>query len=199
LVNGVAHNSAITTAPKEGDQPALRWLKVSFNRKPSSKQHVSEHAAKARKVSHHICGLARTKDGTVASALQKAVITYVLPSVLYGTKAWYAGRTNPPCLQRQGREEIVSAHNGWHVDFVDKTLSLAARGVLLVWRTTPTVTLFRDSGLLSSMAALKESKLRFAIRLQTVDDQHLLVKRITPPIIIQGKGVGYGQLPKTKI
>ena len=65
---------------------------------------------------------------------------------------------------------MVSTRNGWHVEVVDRTLTLAARGVLPVWRTTPNVTLFRDSGLLSTMAALEEAKLCFAIRLQIVDN-----------------------------
>jgi hypothetical protein len=60
---------------------------------------------------------------------------------------------------------MVSAQNRWHVEVVDKTLTLAAQGVLLVWRTTPNVTLFRDLGLPSAIAALKEAKLRFAMRL----------------------------------
>src|SRR5438045_3523151 len=85
------------------------------------------------------------------------------------------------------------------LDIVDKTLALAARGVLPVWRTTPTVTLFRDAGLPSAEAALEESKLRFALRLQTVDDQHPLVKRITPPMITRGRGAGTRQCPKTKV
>src|SRR5436190_12556138 len=37
----------VTTAPKEGDQPALCWLGVWFDRKLSFKWHISEHAAKA--------------------------------------------------------------------------------------------------------------------------------------------------------
>ena len=130
---------------------------------------------------YHIRGLARIKDGPPASSLRKAVTTCVLPSVLYGTEAWYAGRTKPPRQYRTAREEEVSARNGWHVEVVDKTLALAARGVLPVWRTTPTVTLFRDAGLPSAEVALEEAKLRFAMRLQTIDEQHPLVRRITPP------------------
>ena len=118
-----------------------------------------------RQVARHIRGLARTTDGPPASALRRAVITCILPSILYGTEAWYAGRHKPPRLQRSSRDTTVSARNGWHVDLVDKTLSLAARGVLPVWRTTPTVTLFRDASLPSAMAALEEAKLRFAMRL----------------------------------
>jgi len=97
------------------------------------------------------------------------------------------------------REQTVSARIGWHVDVVDRTISLAARGVLPVWRTTPTPTLFRDSGLPLAIAALKESKLRFAMRLQTVDEQNPLVKRIEPLIIIRGKGAGTKMRSKTKI
>ena len=82
---------------------------------------------------------------------------------------------------------------------VDGALSLAARGVLPVWRTTPTVTLFRDAGLPSAVVALEEAKLRFAMRLQTVDEGHPLVKRITPPQIVRGRGAGSRQRPKTKV
>ena len=77
-------------------QPALRWLGVWFDRKLSFKRHVLERAAIARKVSYYIRGLVQTKDGPPASSLRKAVITCVLPLVLYGTKAWYVGRTKPP-------------------------------------------------------------------------------------------------------
>src|SRR5436190_13541313 len=94
---------------------------------------------------------------------------------------------------------MVSARNRWHVEIVDKTLTLAARGVLPVWRTTPNVTLFWDSGLPSAMAALEEAKLRFAIRLQTVDNQHPLVRRITPLMCTRGRGAGSRQRPKTKV
>jgi ribonuclease HI len=198
-VNDELTITPITTAPKDGDQPALRWLGVWFDRKLTFKRHVSERAAKARKVSQHIRSLARTVDGPPASALRKAVTTCVMPSMLYGTEAWYAGRTKPPRQQRQGRDDKVSARVGWHVDIVDKTLALAARGVLPVWRTTPTVTLFRDSGLPSAMAALEETKLRFAMRLQTVDKEHPLAKRIEPPMITRGRGAGSRQRPKTKV
>jgi hypothetical protein len=199
IVNGELTIDPITITLKAGEQPALRWLGVWFDRKLTFKQHVSERAAKARRVSRHILGLARTTNGPPASSLRKAVITCVLPSILYGTEAWYAGRTKPPCPQRSDQNETVSARNGWHVGVVESTLTLAARGVLPVWRTTPNVTLFRDSGLPSAMAALEESKLRFAMRLQTVDDDHPLVRRISPPMITRGRGAGSRQRPKTKV
>ncbi|RAL58012.1 hypothetical protein DID88_006739 [Monilinia fructigena] len=171
----------ITTSPKKGDQPALRWLGVWFDRRLTFKRHVAERAGKARQIARHIRGLAKTVDGPPASALRKAVITCVIPSLTYGTEAWYAGRTKPPRLLRSGRSTTVSARVGWHIDTLDKTLSLAVRGVLPVWRTTPTVTLYRDAGIPSAEAMLEEAKLRFALRIQTVDEAHPLVRRITPP------------------
>lgn len=189
----------IITAEKEGDQPALRWLGVWFDKKLSFRRHVAERVSKARKVAYHIRSLGRTVDGPPASSLRKAVITCVLPMLLYGTEAWYAGRRKPPRLRRQDRSQDVSARIGWHVSSIDKALALAARGVLPVWRTTPTLTLFRDARMPSAMAALDEAKMRFARRLQVVDDKHPLVRRILPPMIIRGRGAGTRQLPKTKV
>jgi hypothetical protein len=89
-------------------------------------------------------------DGPPASSLRKAVMTCVLPSLLYGTEAWYAGRMKPARYTSDGRPELVSARLGWHVSLLNKTRALAIRGVLPVWRTTPTATLFRDAGLPSA-------------------------------------------------
>jgi ribonuclease HI len=197
-VNNALTIDPITTAEKEGMQPALRWLGVYFDRKLTWRRHVSVRAAKARAVAQHIRNLARTVDGPPASSLRKAVITCVLPSLLYGTEAWYAGRTRPAQNLAQG-PATVSARVGWHVDTVNKILTLAARGVLPVWRTTPTAALFRDGGLPSATAALEEAKLRFALRLQTVDNSHPLAGRISPPLITRGRTTGALQRPKTKV
>jgi len=61
-------------------------------------------------------------NGPPASSLRKAVITCVLPSILYGTEAWYAGCTKASC---NDQNEMVSTQNGWHMEVVDKTLTLA--------------------------------------------------------------------------
>ena len=82
---------------------------------------------------------------------------------------------------------------------MDKTLTLAAQWVLPVWRTTPNVTLFWDSGLPSTMAALEEAKLCFAMYLQTVDNQHPLIRCITPLMCTRRRGAGSIQHPKTKV
>ena len=44
----------VTTASREGGQPALRWLGVWFDKKLSFKRHISERVVKARRVSYHI-------------------------------------------------------------------------------------------------------------------------------------------------
>jgi hypothetical protein len=112
VVNSDLTIHPITCAPKDGDQPALRWLGVWFDRKIRFKRHIAERAAKARQVAWHIRGLARITDGPPASALRKAVITCILPSILYGTEAWYAGRLKPPRLQCSNRDITISARNG---------------------------------------------------------------------------------------
>jgi ribonuclease HI len=190
-------------APQPGEalpkQPALRWLGVWFDRKLGFRRHVSERATKARRIAYHIRGLARTVDGPPAASLRKAVITCVLPSLLYGTEAWYGGRYKTGKQTRQDRRPLVSTRLGTHVDMIDGTLALAARGVLPVWRTTPIVTLFRDAGLPSAMAALEDAKIRFATRLQTVDDAHPLVRRILPPLRARGRQAGSRQRTVTKV
>jgi ribonuclease HI len=196
-------NDSLTIHPniaEEGDvrQPALRWLGVWFDRKLTWRRHVAVRAAKARRVAQHIRDLARTVDGPPASSLRKAVTTCVIPAMLYGTEAWYAGRTKPARYLARGPPE-VRARIGGLVELLDRTLTLAIRGVLPVWRTTPVPALFRDAGLPSAMAALEDAKLRFALRLSTVDESHPLVRRITPPLIVRGRGAGTRQRAKTKV
>ncbi|ESZ93305.1 hypothetical protein SBOR_6311 [Sclerotinia borealis F-4128] len=92
-----------------------------------------------------------------------------------------------------------STHLDWHMTQIEKVLTIATRGVIPAWKTTPVTTLYREAGLPSAMATLKEAKLRFALRLQSVDETHPLTKRIEPPMIIKRRGTGSRQRAKTKI
>ena len=186
-------------APTGDNQAALRWLGVWFDRKLTFKRHVAERVAKARKVAQHIRGLAKTTCGPPADSLRKAVVTCVLPSLLYGAEAWYGGRTKPPSINRADCTKEVSARMGWHISALDKTLAIAARGVLPAWRTTPTAALFREAGLPSATVALEEAKLRHALRLRTVDENHPLAPRTRVPPIGRGRGAGNLQRPRTKV
>jgi ribonuclease HI len=180
-------------------QPALRWLGIWFDRRLTFRQHVATRAAKAAKVAYHIRSLAKTTCGPPASSLRKATIACVYPSLLHGTECWYRGRTKPPRTLKPGRPLEVSAYVGWHIAAIDKTLAIAARGILPVWKTTPTVTLFRDAGLPSAAAALEEAKLRFATHLRTIDADHPLTSRTVVHKINRGKGAGKPQRVRTKV
>jgi len=55
------------------------------------------------------------------------------------------------------------------------------------------------AGLPSAMTALEDAKIRFATRLQIIDDAHLLVSRILPPLRARGRGAGSRQRTVTKV
>ena len=105
-------------------------------------------------------------------ALHKAVITCMLPSLLYRAEIWYSGCTKPG---QHAHMPTVSACIGWHVNITEKTLVLAICGVLPVYHTTLTVTLFQDSGLPPAEAALDEVCICFAIQLQLTDEWNLII------------------------
>lgn len=185
--------------PSSDEQPALRWLGVWFDRKLSFRRHVAIRAAKAHVVAHHIRSLARTVHGPPAASLRRAVLTCVIPRLLYGTEAWYGGRFKNPPAQRAGCNSEVSTRLGWHIQLIHRTLTHAARGILPSYRTTPTATLFRDSGLPSGLAALEEAKARFAMRIHTVDNMHPLASRVAIPLRQRGIGAGLPQNARTTV
>ncbi|KAK7177446.1 RNA-directed DNA polymerase from transposon x-element, partial [Paraphaeosphaeria sporulosa] len=131
--------------------------------------------------------------------LFEGLITCVLPRLLYGTEAWYGGRTKPPQVLRQAREKEVSTRLGWHVAAIDKVLTLAVRGVIPAYRTTPNATLYRDAGIPTAATALEECRARFAMRLQTLDEAHPLTQRATLQTVNRGRRAGRLQRPRTKV
>ena len=150
-------------------------------------------------MAYHIRSLANTAYGPPASSLRKATMACVYPSLLYGAECWYRGRTKPPRTLKSGRPAEVSTYVGWHIAVMDKTLAIAARGILPVWRTTPTATLFRDAGLPSAATALEEAKLRFATHLRTVDEEHPLAGRTVAIRMSIGRLAGKLQRMRTKV
>jgi hypothetical protein len=104
-----------------------------------------------------------------------------------------------PRTIKPGRPLEVSAYVGWHIAAIDKTLAIAARGILPLWKTTPTATLFRDAGLPSAAVALEEAKLKFATHLRTIDAVHPLTNRTAVHKVNKGKGVGQPQRVRTKV
>lgn len=183
----------------EHSQPALRWLGVWFDRRLTFRRHVATRTAKAAKIAYHIRSLARTTYGPPASSLRKATIACVYPSLLYGSECWYRGRSKRPNSLKPGGPQEVSAYIEWHMAAIDKTLAIAARGILPVWRTTPTAALFREAGLLPAAVALEEAKLRFATHLRTTDTDHPLTRRTLVPTVNRGVKAGQPQRVKTKV
>ncbi|RAL59094.1 hypothetical protein DID88_006740 [Monilinia fructigena] len=166
----VSPELTITPVTAVGDeQPALRWLGVWIDRKLSFKRHVAERSTKALKVARHIKGLAGVRFGPPAASLRKAVVTCVQSLLLYGSEVWYGGRRKPSASHGYNRNRLVSTRLGPLIEKTNKVMVLAARGVLPAWRTAPTASVLRDAGLPSGSTALEHARIRFALRLRTLD------------------------------
>jgi hypothetical protein len=85
----------ITTAFKAGEQPALRWLRVWFNKRLTFRRYMTKRATKAQVITHYIQGLVHTVYSLSVSVLYKIVVIYVFFSILYRTEAWYTGQRKP--------------------------------------------------------------------------------------------------------
>ncbi|RAL59500.1 hypothetical protein DID88_006613 [Monilinia fructigena] len=94
---------------------------------------------------------------------------------------WYGGRLKPSAAAGYNRNQLVSTKLGPLIDKVNKIIVLAARGVLPAWRTAPTASVLRDAGLPSGGTALEHARIRFALRLRTLDAAHPLVRRLEAP------------------
>jgi hypothetical protein len=64
-------------------------LIVWFGKAMTFKRDINERCARAEKAARHIRSLANTVDGSLAPALQKAVITIVVPTALDAVKCWH--------------------------------------------------------------------------------------------------------------
>jgi hypothetical protein len=196
-------SGAITLEPiapaADRSQTALRWLGVWFDRQLSFKPHVAHRAAATKKLVNHLRSLANTAHGPPPDAVRKAVVTCVLPSLLYGTEAWYEGRTRNPRYRGKASPSAVSTRVGQHIAAIQAVLVQAARAILPVYRTTPLPILFREAGIPSAEVALEEARWRLALRLQTTDRQHPLTHRAVIPHNRSGTKTGERQQPRTKI
>ena len=77
---------------------ALCWLGIWFDQKLSFKTHIDEWATKASSLSFHFRSLANTQRGPLPSAMQRGIISCVIPTLLYGVEAWYPGLTRPSII-----------------------------------------------------------------------------------------------------
>ncbi|RAL64745.1 hypothetical protein DID88_001776 [Monilinia fructigena] len=152
----VSPELTITPVTAVGDeQPALRWLGVWIDRKLSFKRHVAERSTKALKVARHIKGLAG-----------------VSPPYYMGRRSGTAAGGSLARRMGYNRNRLVSTRLGPLIEKTNKVMVLAARGVLPAWRTAPTASVLRDAGLPSGSTALEHARIRFALRLRTLDAAH---------------------------
>ncbi|RAL58016.1 hypothetical protein DID88_006782 [Monilinia fructigena] len=77
--------------------------------------------------------------------------------------------------------EICQHKAGPLIDKVNKIICSSGTRGLPAWRTAPTASVLRDAGLPSGGTALEHARIRFALRLRTLDAAHPLVRRLEAP------------------
>ena len=159
-------------------EKAVRWLGIWFDQKLSFKVHVDKWVAKASSLTYHLKGLADTQRGPLPSSMRRGLLSCVVPTLLFGTEAWFPGLTRPSIthpniMVRSGIQHLL--------DRQSTILLQGIRAVLPTWKTTPKIALYRESGIPPINQLLEAQQLRFAIRLQSLDQYHPLVGRARPP------------------
>ncbi|KAK2933578.1 Ankyrin repeat [Fusarium oxysporum f. sp. vasinfectum] len=167
------HNYTI----KPTDKPAVQWLGIWFDRRLKFSHHIQERVGKANKLVQHLRNLSNTKRGPPANLLRKAIITCVIPVLLYGAEAWYEGPTKAPQHIAHARLGNVATMQAEGINKIDETIRNAIRAILPVWKTTPNNTLYRDTGVPTARVALEDARHRFGLRIQAVHKDHPLAAR----------------------
>lgn len=159
-------------------EPTLCWLGIWLDSRLSFRIHVEKWAAKAQAIAYHLRGLTHTKHGPLPSAVRRAVRVCVEPVLLYGSEARYPGTTR---LRWSQPTRDTPSSNQHLIQRLKKALNQSMRAILPVWKTTPITVLHRESGVPPIEQLLEARRLRFAARLKSLDDAHLLVKQTAPP------------------
>lgn len=120
--------------------------------------------SKLVKLYHH----SATRPTVSPNLLQRAAIACVLPVAYYGSETWWPGRSR---LESRGR--ISNS-----IDSLLQQLSLvilySARATLPAYKTTPTASLHRESGLLTPEIQLNARATAATIRIRRLDKSHPL-------------------------
>ena len=144
-------------------KPFLKWLGVHFDKRLTFKQHITIQAAKALKVAHALRCIGNTARGISPSLSRQVVITCVLPIAHFAAATWWPGKT------RMKRGKQTSNRVGSHISTLDKVHAAAARTVLPVFSTTPTIALLREARISPAEIALDNITRRAALRMCSLD------------------------------
>ncbi|KAI9034729.1 uncharacterized protein KD926_006534, partial [Aspergillus affinis] len=129
-------------------------------------------ASKAIVVANALRSLGNTIRGVNPYLIQQAVKACVLRRAYYGAETWWPGRS------RSGPEsKTISNRVQDHLDKITRVILAGARAILPVYRTTPTPTLFRESGLLPAEIELDYIASTATARLRRLDPYHPLRRR----------------------
>lgn len=148
--------------------PYLKWLGIHFDRKLSFKQHVSIQASKALKATNALRCFGSTVRGIPPRISKQVISACVLPIAHYGAPTWWPGKT-----KEKGNRTICN-RVGTHLNILDKVHRATARAILPVYCTTPSVILYRESGITTAELALENLSRRAAIRTRRLDPLHPL-------------------------
>jgi ribonuclease HI len=177
---------------KHGDreikpEASMRWLGIFLTRKLSWKIHIEKKTAAARGVAYHVSGLNKVMEGAIPWLILKAMKAVVLPKALFGAEIWYPGPTRLSRRKRNGHYTPVRNGLADQVDKIQKTINIALRSCLPVWRTTPLPALYREGSLPPVDQLLQAVRTRHALRLRALDIQHPLAQRCITPRVNQRK------------
>ncbi|KAI0999187.1 hypothetical protein K3495_g9007 [Podosphaera aphanis] len=111
------------------------------------------------------------KRGTAPGPLVTAVNACIVPVATFGAEVWWPG------LTRETTRGTVTPATSHFCDLIDKTVHLAIKSALPVWRTTLNVVLHREAGIPSTRIILEGVRLRFSARLNSLDNRHPLRTR----------------------
>ncbi|KAI0993628.1 hypothetical protein K3495_g14556, partial [Podosphaera aphanis] len=149
----------------------IRWLGVHLDSKLSFKHHVTTWCGKALKVAQHMRRLNPVRRGATPGPLVTAVNACVVSVATYGAEVWWPGLTRPTA------RGIVTPPTTNFCNLIDRSVHLALRAALPVWRTTPNAVIHRESGIPPARIILEGNRLRLAARLNSLDNLHPLRSR----------------------
>lgn len=148
--------------------PSLKWLGIHFDRKLTFKHHVSVQAYKALKVPNALRCFGNTFRGISPQLSKQVISACVLPIAHFGSQTWWPGK-----IRINGGRSVCN-RVGTHLKLLDKVHRAAARAILPVYRTTPSVVLYRESGLSPAELTLDTLSRRAAMRTRRLDPFHPL-------------------------